>query len=123
MRHPRASHTGGMTLVEVLVALAIVAVALAAGVQATSALTRNTIRQQQVMLAQLCADNALVAWHLSRQMPSVGTSTGNCEQAGQRFDMQLKVMPTPNPNFRRLEARALQDGQPVLQVSALVGRN
>ena len=121
MKHPL--RTGGMTLVEVLVALAIVAVSLAAGVQATSALTRNTIRQQQVMLAQLCADNALVALQLSRQMPSVGTSTSNCEQAGQSFEMQLKVMPTPNPNFRRLEARALQDSQPVLQVSALVGRN
>ena len=50
----------GFTLVEVMVALAITAIALAAGLQASSALTRNAGRQSQVLQAQLCAHNALV---------------------------------------------------------------
>ena len=41
----------GFTLIEVLVALGIVAIALVAGLQATSALTRNATRQSNVLLA------------------------------------------------------------------------
>jgi general secretion pathway protein I len=62
----------GFTLVEVLVALGIVAIALMAGLQATTALTRNAQRQTDIVLAQLCAENELVKARLSRQMPSGG---------------------------------------------------
>jgi general secretion pathway protein I len=62
----------GFTLVEVLVALGIVAIALMAGLQATTALTRNAQRQSDIVLAQLCAENELVKARLSRQMPRRG---------------------------------------------------
>ena len=55
----------GFTLVEVLVALGIVAIALMAGLQATTALTRNALRQSDIVLAQLCAENELVKARLS----------------------------------------------------------
>ncbi len=42
----------GFTLVEVLVALGIVAVALAAGARSTGALTRNAERQSDLLLAK-----------------------------------------------------------------------
>ena len=43
----------GFTLIEVLVALAIVAIALMAGLQATTALARNAQRQSDILLAHL----------------------------------------------------------------------
>ena len=49
----------GFTLVEVLVALGIVAIALLAGLQATTALVNNAMRQSDVLLAHLCAENEL----------------------------------------------------------------
>src|SRR6218665_4196236 len=79
----------GFTLVEVLVALAIVAIALMAGLQATTALTRNALRQADIMLAQLCAENELVKARLSSQMPSVGDSSLVCEQAGRQLQVLL----------------------------------
>ena len=57
---PRAALARGFTLIEVLVALGIVAIALIAGTQATMALTRNAQRQSDVMLAQICAENELI---------------------------------------------------------------
>ena len=112
----------GFTLVEVLVALAIVATALLAGLQATSALTRNAQRQSDVLLAQLCAENELVKTRLARQMPNVGDSTQPCEQAGRQLDVAVSVRPTPNPSFRRVDAQVRDGDNAILRISTIVGR-
>lgn len=115
----------GFTLVEILVALAVVAIALMAGLQATGALTRMSERQSDQLLAQLCADNELAKVRLARQMPGVGNSTATCTQAGRALEVALEVLPTPNPNFRRVEVRvrAPDNGLvTLLQVSTVVGR-
>ena len=112
----------GFTLVEVLVALGIVAIALAAGLQATAGLTRNAQRQSDVLLATLCAENELIKLRLASQMPGVGDSTSRCEQAGLVFDVQDAVRPTPNPNFLRIDAKVGRDNQVVYQVSTVIGR-
>ena len=93
----------GFTLVEVLVALAIVAVALGAGLRASSTLTDNAQRLSEVIAAQWCADNELVNLRLARQYPGVGDSDFACEQLGRSFAGKLQMRPTLNPNFRRAE--------------------
>ena len=120
---PQARRAGrGMTLVEVLVALSIVAVALLAGLKASGALTLYAQRQSDTLLAQLCAENALHHIRLSRQMPGVGTSS-TCTQAGIDMDVALQVQPTPNPNFVRVDAQVRQGEVPLLRLSTIVGRN
>ena len=113
----------GFTLIEVLVALGIVAIALTAGLKATAALSRNAERQTEVMLAQMCAENELVKLRLSQQLPGVGDSTVSCEQAGVQFDVLDQVRPTPNPNFLRVDAVVRTAGYNVYQVSTVMGRN
>ena len=115
-------NVGGFTLIEVLVALAIVSIALVAGLQGTAAMTRNAERQSDRVLAQLCAENALAAIRLSRQLPDVGDTSAPCEQSGRALEVRLLVQPTPNPNFRRVDARLFRDGQPLLQLSTVAGR-
>lgn len=112
----------GFTLIEILVSLAIVAVALLAGTQAVSALARGAQRQSDTLLAQICAENALVKMRLSKQMPGVGDSSATCEQANKTFTVRLEVRPTPNPSFRRVDAQVLDQSTPVLSVSTIVGR-
>ncbi|MRD48896.1 type II secretion system minor pseudopilin GspI [Caenimonas koreensis] len=112
----------GFTLVEVLVALAIVAIALAAGLQSTTALTRNAERQSSVLLAHMCAENELVKVRLTRQMPDIGESKVDCDQAGRTLPVTITVSPTPNPSFRRVDAQVFDDGSPVLRLSTVVGR-
>ena len=122
MQVDRRSLALGFTLIEVLVALGIVAVALAAGVRTSAALTRNAERQTDILLAQLCAENALVNVRLSRQMPAVGDNTTPCEQAGRSLDVTLSVRATPNPNFLRVEAQVADHDTPLLALSTVVGR-
>jgi general secretion pathway protein I len=112
----------GFTLIEVLVALAIVAIALSAGLQATSALTRNAQRQSSVLLAHVCAENELVKVRLATQMPEIGESTMGCEQANRSFVVNVSVQPTPNPSFRRVDAQVFEAQEPVLRLSTIVGR-
>ena len=116
----------GFTLIEVLVALAVVAITLSAGLQATGALTRAATRQSDQWLAQLCAENALTRLRLVRQLPDVGDRTVACEQAGQTLQVRLAVLTTPNPNFRRIDAtvEGLIDGAAVrlLNISTVQGR-
>ena len=122
----RSQPADGFTLIEVLVALAIVAVALAAGVQASNALLHNAQRQSDALLAQVCAENELIQIRLSRQWPGVGDSDFSCEQAGRVFGGTLSVAATPNPDFRRVEARVRQGPgvaeHPVLSIATVVGR-
>lgn len=113
----------GFTLVEVMVALAITAIALVAGLKATAALTNNAQRQDALLLARICADNQLIALRLARQLPGVGDSTSACQQAGRSFQVLQQVRPTPNPNFRRVEAAVSEDGLTILRISTIVGRN
>ena len=110
----------GFTLIEVLVALAIVAISLAAGLQATLALTNNALRQSDVLLAHICAENELIKVRLLQQLPGVGDNTSICEQAGRGLQVMLSIKPTPNPKFRRVDAQINDGGAPLLRLSTVV---
>ena len=113
----------GFTLVEVLVALAIVAVALGAGFKAAGALTDNAERLADVSAAQWCADNQLTSLKLARQFPGIGDSDFSCDQLGRAYKGSLAVRPTPNPNFRRVDANvADEQGRPILTLSTVLPR-
>jgi general secretion pathway protein I len=112
----------GFTLIEVLVALGIVAIALVAGLQATAALIRNAQRQSDALLAQICAENEMARLRLTSQLPPVGESDQACEEAGQAFVVKLTVSPTPNPSFRRVDAQVFADATPILRLSTVLGR-
>ena len=113
----------GFTLIEVLVALALVAITLGAGLKAAGALTSNAERLETVMEAQWCAENQLSELRLSKQFPGTGETTFSCEQLGQTFAGRQIVRATPNPNFRRVDAQISDaDGTPRLTLSTILAR-
>ena len=113
----------GFTLIEVLVAVAIVAIVLAAGARAAGALTDNASRLADVSAAQWCAENRLAALRLARQFPGIGDDSFECEQLGRRYRGVLETRSTPNPNFRRVDTRISDDGgRPLLTLSTVLSR-
>jgi general secretion pathway protein I len=113
----------GFTLVEVLVALAITALALGAGLRAAGALTDNAERLAEVIAAHWCADNALVGLRLANQFPGTGETEFACSQLGRDFSGQLRSQSTPNPNFHRVDAVVMNEaGQVMATLSTVLGR-
>jgi general secretion pathway protein I len=113
----------GFTLIEVLVALVIVAIALGAGMKAAGSLTNNAERLQRMSAAQWCAENQLVEMRLQRQFPGVGESSFACEQFGIAFQGRVLAQPTPNPNFRRVDVSVGDDRTPsLLRITTIAGR-
>jgi len=120
---PQRGTAAGFTLIEVLVALAIIAVTLGAGIKAAGALTNNTQRLVEVTAAQWCAENQLTGLKLSHTFPSVGDSEFSCDQFGAGYKGKQATRPTPNPNFRRVDAQIFnEDDQPVLTLSTILPR-
>ena len=117
------SRQRGFTLIEVLVALAIVAITLGAGIKAAGSLTSNTARLAEVTAAQWCADNKLTELKLSLQFPDVGDGDFTCEELGRTYSGKLIVRTTPNPLFRRVDARVLdENGTTLVLLSTIIGR-
>ncbi|HYP31920.1 MAG TPA: type II secretion system minor pseudopilin GspI [Burkholderiaceae bacterium] len=108
MNAPRAA--AGFTLIEVMVALAIVAIALAAGSRAASSVVDTSQRLNDVVLGQWCADNQLTEMRLLDQLPAVGKTPFSCSELGREFKGTVLVQPTPNPSFRRVDATVSDDG-------------
>ena len=118
-----STEQSGFTLIEVLVALGIVAIALMTGLKAMGSLSRNAERQTISMLGEICAENELIRLRLQRQLPDTGNNQIECLQAGHALQVNLSVRPTPNPNFRRVDARVMAQDEYVLQLTTLMGRN
>ncbi len=114
----------GFTLVEVLVAMVIVAVTLSAGIKAAGALTNNAQRIVEVTSAQWCAENQLIGLKLANHFPGIGDADFGCEQLGVPYRGKLVVRPTPNPNFRRVDAEVTsEEGRHILTLSTIRPRD
>ena len=119
----KARAARGFTLVEVLVAVAIVAVALGAGMRAAGTMIDNAQRLSDVIAAQWCADNQLAQMRLTRQFPGIGETSFGCEQLGHAYLGKVLTAGTPNPNFRRIDATISDaSGRVLVTLSTVLAR-
>lgn len=92
----------GFTLLEVLVALAVLAVAMAAISRTASSGIGHADAMRERTLADWVAQNRLAIHAARGDWIAVGVQTGDEEQAGQRFRWREEVSATPNPTMRRI---------------------
>lgn len=91
----------GFTLVEVLVALAIIAFALMAALRAAGQGTLNVGELRSRLLAGWVAENLLTEQRAQGVWPPPGTYRGTVKQANMDFTWREDIMETANPSFRR----------------------
>jgi general secretion pathway protein I len=107
----RLKLTRGFTMIEVLVALAIIAVALAASLRAVGSLATGEADLHRRLLAGWSADNELAQLRLTHTWPDIGTRTFDCSQGSLRLTCTDNVTATPNPIFRRVEVFVTSPGR------------
>lgn len=112
MNPPNAQ--AGFTLLEVLVALAIVSIALAASMRALGVSAGGAQAMQQRSLALQSVENRLAELRLLRAFPAPGRTTEPCAQGPLALVCEQEFQNTVNGNFRRVTVRARLAQGPVL---------
>jgi len=111
----------GFTLIEVLVALAIIAIAMGAALRATGVMIDNNQALRNKSLALLAAENTLAQLRLEQVMPQPGRDTVPCPQGGLRLKCERIYSNSVNPNFREVTVLVHPDNQPKTTLVKLTG--
>jgi general secretion pathway protein I len=117
----RPRRRGGFTLLEMLVALTVLAVALLAALRASSAGVQNTVEIRNRLLASWVAQNRLAEHIARRDWLPIGEVRGEESQGGVRFGWEEKTMGTPNFQFRRIEIRVFAEQDPDQALASQTG--
>lgn len=124
--HQRRKRRTGFSLIEVLVAVAILATGLIAASRAALVATNDQGVLRDRTLARWVAHNVLAEVRLQPQQAAAGTQiTRQSQQAGVSFIAVAKVTATPSPLFSRVEvtvARADGSGQALAQAVGFSAR-
>src|SRR5690625_3352853 len=94
----------GFTLLEVMVAMAVLAIALAAVIDKTIESGANTSYLRDRALAHWVAENRLAEMQAMEEWRE-GRETGKTEFAGRQWHWEVEVQPTPARRLRRLIVR------------------
>ena len=119
--------TRGFSLVEVLVALAVVAIALVALLAAAARLTRDADHLRELTLADWVAANVLTESRLREPFPALGKSEGRMRMGPREYRWQRVVQNTPEPALRRIDVHvysrdAGNDDAPIRSLVGFAGR-
>ena len=106
---PTRKRAAGFTLVEILVALAILAIAVAAVVTAVSGNVSNAAYLRERTLAHWVAMNKVAELQVDGDWPSPGTKHGESLMAAQEWSWQVTVSTTDDADVRRLDVNVYAD--------------
>ena len=103
--------TRGFTLIEILVAVAVLAVAMGAMITGMARYADSAAYLREKTLALWVAHNRLTEIDLEAHWPGTGDSDGDAELAGLRWKWHLKVAETADPNVRRVDVGVHVEGR------------
>jgi len=115
MRHAR-----GFTLVEILVAVAILAIALAATSRAASIATDGALETRLRLLAMWAAQNRVADMRAHRLFPAAGTSQVDATEANLSLVIEQTVSETANPAIHKVDLAVSESRDPSRVITHLV---
>lgn len=116
----------GFTLIEVLVAVAIVALGLAGILATINGMVGSSVYLRDKALANWVAQNHITELRLQPEWPATGKSTDDAKMAGQEWHIATEVIETPVEKLRRINVSVSfkdSQGNPLVTVAAFVGQS
>ena len=96
-------NNSGFTLIEVMVALVIVAVAIGSLISASASFTSNTAHLRDRTFARWVAANRLAEMRAMREWPDLGKSEGEMEMARQTWYWRVMTEEVQDAALRQIE--------------------
>jgi general secretion pathway protein I len=100
----------GFTLVEILVALAVLAIALTATARSLGAAIDTTAALRDRTLARWVAEDRLAQLELSKEWPDLDVKEGDADMGGRAFHWRQQTGVTPAARMRRVEVSVFIPG-------------
>jgi general secretion pathway protein I len=100
----------GFTLVEILVALAVLAIALTATARSLGAAIDTTAALRDRTLARWVAEDRLAELELGQEWPALDVKEGDADMGGHAFHWRQETGVTPAPRMRRVEVSVFLKG-------------
>jgi general secretion pathway protein I len=117
----RNGRRNGFTLVEVLVALAIISIALLAALRVAGEGTSSVGELRARLLAGWVAQNILAEQRARGEWPPPGMRRGTQRQGAIEFAWREEVIATPNSAFRRVDIRVFAAPEEAHALAHLIG--
>jgi general secretion pathway protein I len=111
----------GFTLIEVLVALAVIAIGLLAVLAVAARGTHVSAELQQRNFAGWIAQNELARLRLNPKWPDLGKANDEVDFAHQKWRWDAEIKKTQAPNLRRVTITVALADQPDEAVTRVVG--
>lgn len=102
-RHHKNKKNKGFTLLEVLVALAVFAVAAIALMRVSESQLQLSARLEDKTFAHWVALNMVSEMQANQDWPDLGEKTGKVSMAGRDWKIIVKTLATPMNRVRRIE--------------------
>lgn len=117
----KARKVRGFTLLEVLIALAIIALGLSAAVRATTQVISGAEQMRLRTLATWVAEDRLAEHAARRSWLAPGQLAGTALQANMQFAWRETVTPASEPSLRWIEISVAAATQPDYVLARLTG--
>ena len=121
MLHRPQQTARGFTLLEVLIALAVLAIGMIAVIGTAGTSTREAAELKDETFAHWVAMNELTSLRLEPAWPDVGTHKGKAEMAGQHWRWQAVISKTSDPDLLRADIDVSDASEPDTVVTSLIG--
>ena len=121
-RNSRSGSIMGFTLIELMVALAVLAIGMTAVLHSTNQAAHAGVFLKQKTVAHWVASNRAAELSINREWPNPGVINGTESMAGQTWNVKTEVQDTQVPELRLVTIRVSLDDDEIASLVTFLER-